>query len=148
VGHLHCPPLIAALAAESLISTTNQSMDSWDQAPAATYLEQRVVDWLAGAVKLGSQADGIFTSGGTQSNLLGLLLSRDDFIQRRLGWCSQEKGLPPKAGKMRVLASANAHFSVQQSAAFWDWGMTPWSRCQPIRSVAWMRRSRRASLMC
>ena len=117
VGHLHCPPLIPALAAESLISATNQSMDSWDQAPAATYLEQRVIDWLGGALKLGTQADGIFTSGGTQSNLLGLLLSRDDFIQRRLGWRSQEKGLPPNAGKMRILASANAHFSVQQSAA-------------------------------
>jgi L-2,4-diaminobutyrate decarboxylase len=117
VGHLHCPPLIPALAAECLISATNQSMDSWDQAPAATYLEQRVIDWLAGALGLGSRADGIFTSGGTQSNILGLLLARDAFVQRRFGWRVSEKGLPPEAGKMRILTSANSHFSIQQSAA-------------------------------
>ena len=35
VAHLHCPPLLPALAAEAMISATNQSMDSWDQAPAA-----------------------------------------------------------------------------------------------------------------
>ena len=117
VAHLHCPPLISALAAECLISATNQSMDSWDQAPSATYLEQRVIDWLAEALGLGSQADGTFTSGGTQSNFLGILLARNAFVQRRLGGRVSEKGLPPGAGKLRLLTSANSHFSVQQSAA-------------------------------
>ena len=35
-AHLHCPPLLAALAAEAVISALNQSMDSFDQAPMAT----------------------------------------------------------------------------------------------------------------
>ena len=40
-AHLHCPPLFAALAAEVVISALNQSMDSFDQAPIATVIEQK-----------------------------------------------------------------------------------------------------------
>lgn len=117
LGHLHCPPLIPALAAEALISAANQSMDSWDQAPSATYLEQRVIDWLCELFRLGSDADGIFTSGGTQSNFMGLLLARDAFAERVCGWRIQDRGLPPAASSFRVLCSEDAHFSVRQSAA-------------------------------
>src|SRR3954464_7520708 len=45
-AHLHCPPLLASLAAEAVISATNQSLDSWDQAPAATHVEERMIAWL------------------------------------------------------------------------------------------------------
>jgi hypothetical protein len=40
VAHLHCPTFIISLAAEMIISAFNQSMDSFDQAPAATMIEQ------------------------------------------------------------------------------------------------------------
>jgi L-2,4-diaminobutyrate decarboxylase len=124
LGHLHCPPLIPALAAEALISAANQSMDSWDQAPAATYLEQRVVDWLCELFRLGAQADGIFTSGGTQSNFMGLMLARDTFATRRFAWTIQERGLPPSASRFRILCSEDAHFSVRQSAAILGLGQS------------------------
>ena len=117
MAHLHCPPLIPALAAEVLISATNQSMDSWDQATSATYLEQRVVDWLCRLYGYGERGDGIFTSGGTQSNLMGVLLARDAYARDRLGWDIQTKGLPPEASRFRILASAISHFSVKQSAS-------------------------------
>ncbi|MBR8644466.1 hypothetical protein KEH51_07135 [[Brevibacterium] frigoritolerans] len=76
IGHLHCPTLIPAVAAEMIIGTLNQSMDSWDQSSAATFVEERLIDWLCSQVGLPEQADGIFTSGGTQSNYMGLLLAR------------------------------------------------------------------------
>jgi L-2,4-diaminobutyrate decarboxylase len=117
MAHLHCAPLLPALAAEVLISASNASMDSWDQAPAPSHLEQRLVQWLCGHFGLGAQADGVFTSGGTQSNFLGLLLARDHFCQRELGVCVQRSGLPAQAPQLRILCSSVAHFSVQQSAA-------------------------------
>jgi L-2,4-diaminobutyrate decarboxylase len=117
MAHLHCAPLLPALAAEVLISAVNASMDSWDQAPAPSHLEQRIVEWLTGQFNLGPNADGIFTSGGTQSNFLGLLLARDRFCQREWGVCVQRSGLPAQASRLRVLCSSVAHFSVQQSAA-------------------------------
>ena len=39
-AHLHTPVVVPALAAEIVISALNQSMDSFDQAPAATVIEE------------------------------------------------------------------------------------------------------------
>ncbi|KOU31753.1 amino acid decarboxylase, partial [Streptomyces sp. WM6373] len=35
-AHLHCPPLAVAAAADLAASALNPSLDSWDQAPAAS----------------------------------------------------------------------------------------------------------------
>ncbi|WP_228552337.1 pyridoxal phosphate-dependent decarboxylase family protein [Gracilibacillus salitolerans] len=116
IAHLHCPPLSVALAAEALISGTNQSMDSWDQSSAATMLEQKVVNWLTQAFLQNDKADGVFTSGGTQSNFMGLLLARDRYLFKRFNWNTQKQGLPPQAHKLRIFCSKDAHFTVKQSA--------------------------------
>ena len=76
-AHLHCPTLLSAAAAELAIGATNQSLDSFDQAPAATLVEDHLVRWLAGLLGLPAAASGVLTSGGTASNLLGLLLARE-----------------------------------------------------------------------
>ena len=130
LAHLHCPPLIPSLAAEALLTASNASMDSFDQAPAATLIEMSVVQWLCRLYGLGEEADGVFTSGGTQSNLMGLLLARDtcgftgsgpvenpvenvDVPRRTV----QQDGLPAEAKHWRVFCSETSHFSVRQSAA-------------------------------
>lgn len=117
IAHLHCPPLIPALAAETLIGATNQSMDSWDQSAAATILEQKLVDWLCQLFGYGTGGDGTFTSGGTQSNFMGMLLARDRYCRDFLNWNVQQQGLPPAASKFRIIASDVSHFTIQQSAA-------------------------------
>lgn len=117
IAHLHCPPLIPALAAEQLISATNQSMDSWDQSTAATLVEQQLTDWLCQLYGYGSDADGTFTSGGTQSNFMGMLLARDAYAHNILAWNIQQQGLPPEANRFRILCSSASHFTIQQSAA-------------------------------
>jgi len=117
IAHLHCPPLIPALAAEVLISATNQSLDSWDQSPAATVLEQQVVNWLCSLFGYQAGADGIFTSGGTQSNFMGLLLARDRYAWELLNWQVQQQGLPPASHRFRILCSTVSHFTIRQAAA-------------------------------
>ncbi|EGU46427.1 glutamate decarboxylase [Vibrio ichthyoenteri ATCC 700023] len=117
IAHLHTPPLMPSVIAEAMIAALNQSMDSWDQASAATYVEQKVVDWMCGKFDLGSQADGIFTSGGTQSNLMGLLLARDRVADKLAGHSIQKQGLPSFADKLRILCSKKSHFTVQKSAS-------------------------------
>jgi hypothetical protein len=79
-AHLHSPPLLASLAAEAVISALNQSLDSFDLGPVATVLEQKFVQWLASEAGLPASAGGTFTTGGTQSNFMGLLLARDAFL--------------------------------------------------------------------
>ncbi|WP_255264078.1 pyridoxal phosphate-dependent decarboxylase family protein [Peribacillus butanolivorans] len=117
IGHLHCPTLIPAVAAEMIISTLNQSMDSWDQSSTATFIEERLIDWLCTQVGFSDKADGIFTSGGTQSNYMGLLLARDAYCKRVWDIDVQQHGLPTEAKKLRILCSEAAHFTVRKSAA-------------------------------
>jgi L-2,4-diaminobutyrate decarboxylase len=114
-AHLHCPPLIAALAAEVVLSALNQSMDSFDQAPAATIVELQVTDWLCRTAGLPASSGGTFTSGGTQSNYMGLWLTRDAWLARQ-GWSVRERGLPPDASRLAILCSEVAHFTVDKSA--------------------------------
>ncbi|HKV81134.1 MAG TPA: aspartate aminotransferase family protein [Candidatus Sulfotelmatobacter sp.] len=116
-AHLHCPPLLAALAAEVVISALNQSMDSFDQAPIATVVEQKTIRWLCTEARLPAAAAGTFTTGGSQSNYMGLLLARDAFLQRHWNWSAQKSGLPSEARRIRILCSEAAHFTVEKSAS-------------------------------
>jgi L-2,4-diaminobutyrate decarboxylase len=116
-AHLHCPPLLAALAAEVVITALNQSMDSFDQAPIASVVEQKMTRWLCSQAGLPAAADGTFTTGGSQSNHMGLLLARDAFLQRNWNWSAQKSGLPPEAGRLRIFCSEAAHFTVEKSAS-------------------------------
>jgi L-2,4-diaminobutyrate decarboxylase len=115
-AHLHCPPLLASLAAELVISALNQSMDSFDQAPIATIVEQKLVRWLCAEAGLPGTADGTFTTGGSQSNYMGLLMARDTFLGKHWKWSAQKSGLPPEARQLRILCSDVAHFTVEKSA--------------------------------
>ena len=115
-AHLQCPPIIPSLAAEAMLTATNQSLDSFDQAPAATVLEQQVVDALCELFEFPDSADGVFTSGGTQSNFQALLLARDQYCYRQFGRNVQATGLPSAADSLRVLCSEQAHFTGRQAA--------------------------------
>lgn len=115
-AHLQCPPMIPGLAAEAMLTATNQSLDSFDQAPAATVLEQRVVDALCALFGFPDGADGVFTSGGTQSNFQAFLLARDRYCNRQFGRDVQATGLPAVADSLRVLCSEAAHFTGKQAA--------------------------------
>jgi L-2,4-diaminobutyrate decarboxylase len=116
-AHLHCPPLLAALAAEVVISALNQSMDSFDQAPIATVVEQKLIQWLCTEVGLPKTADGTFTTGGSQSNYMGLLLARDAFCLKQWNCSVQKSGLPHEARRLRLFCSEVAHFTVEKSAS-------------------------------
>lgn len=102
-AHLNCPVVVPALLAELFIAAVNSSMDTFDQSVGGTFIERRLVEWTAGRIGFGDRADGVFTSGGSQSNLQALLLAR-----------GRLERVP--AGRLRIFASAESHFSVQKSA--------------------------------
>jgi len=110
-AHLHCPPLAVAAAADLAVSVLNPSMDSWDQAPAASELEALVTRALADEVYAETlrgagncatsphRPDALITTGGTESNQLALLLARET--------------LGPG---VRLVCGENAHHSLPRSA--------------------------------
>ena len=115
IAHLHCPTTLSSQGAEVLLNAANQSMDSWDQSPAATVLEQHMLSWLRHRLGYGSEDAGVFTSGGTQSNLMGLLLARDRAVAKYWKRSVREQGLPSDAVRLKVVCSEKAHFSVRQA---------------------------------
>ncbi|MEU4744688.1 aspartate aminotransferase family protein, partial [Actinosynnema sp. NPDC023658] len=76
-AHLQPPPLAVAVTADALASAGNASLDTYDSGPAALAVERWVVAALAGLAGFDGEADGVFTPGGTLSNLTALLLARD-----------------------------------------------------------------------
>uniref|UniRef100_A0AAU2JMU7 Aminotransferase class V-fold PLP-dependent enzyme n=1 Tax=Streptomyces sp. NBC_00049 TaxID=2903617 RepID=A0AAU2JMU7_9ACTN len=105
-AHLHCPPLAVAAAADLAASALNPSLDSWDQAPAASAIEALVTRALAAEFYPTPHADALVTTGGTEANQLALLLAR-------------ERHGPA----LTVLHGANAHHSVPRAA--WLLGLPP-----------------------
>ncbi|MGX1473846.1 UNVERIFIED_CONTAM: L-2,4-diaminobutyrate decarboxylase [Streptomyces canus] len=127
-AHLHCPPLAVAAAADLAVSVLNPSMDSWDQAPAASELEARVTRALANEVyaqtprdaglyrfaapqrgatsphRPAANNDALVTTGGTESNQLALLLAREIH-----------------GPGVQLICGANAHHSLPRAA--WLLGM-------------------------
>src|SRR5581483_8589014 len=100
-----------------VLSALNQSMDSFDQAPIATILEQKLIRFLCEEVGLPSRADGAMTTGGSQSNYMGLLLARDAVLRKRWNCNVQKSGLPTQARRLRILCSAVSHFTVEKSVS-------------------------------
>ncbi|WP_221356572.1 pyridoxal phosphate-dependent decarboxylase family protein [Streptomyces beigongshangae] len=126
-AHLHCPPLAVATAADLAASVLNPSLDSWDQAPAASALETLVTRALArevyppanpvpanpvpaNPVPTGPTSasptptnpapagpDALVTTGGTEANLLALLLARE------------------KHGHVQLVQAASAHHSLRRA---------------------------------
>lgn len=117
VAHLNCPIAIPAIAAEVILSSINSSLDTWDQSAGGTLIEQKLIDWTAGRIGFAATADGVFTSGGTQSNLMALLLARDAYCRRFGEHVNKFSGLPDDFRKLRILTSRLSHFSVQKAAS-------------------------------
>ena len=98
-AHLHTPPLALAVAADLAASALNPSMDSWDQAPAASALEDLVTRALAAEVyPRAPHPDALVTTGGTESNQLALLLARE------------------RHGSVQTVVGAAAHHSFHRAA--------------------------------
>ncbi len=110
-AHLNCPVLIPAVAAESLVTSINTSMDTFDQSAGATLIERKLIDFSAELIGFApAEADGIFTSGGTQSNLQAMLIARNRAAGRLAG------SFPERLSKLRIYCSEDAHFSIRNAA--------------------------------
>ncbi|WP_433586045.1 pyridoxal phosphate-dependent decarboxylase family protein [Microbacterium hydrocarbonoxydans] len=108
-AHLNCPVALPAVAAEAVLAAVNPSVDTYDQSTVGTLMERRLIDVAAGWIGFHA-GDGVFTSGGTQSNLHALFLAREAALaEARM---PRAQALP----RLAVFATASSHFSVGKSA--------------------------------
>lgn len=116
LAHLNCPVVIPAVLGEAVLSAINSSLDTWDQSAGGTLIERRLIDWTARRIGFDRGADGVFTSGGTQSNLQALLLARAETCRVVRKNAETPLTTPEILPRLRILTSECSHFSVEKSA--------------------------------
>ena len=122
VAHLNCPVLLPAVIGDLIASSVNTAVETWDQSISATFIEQQVIAWINNEMRLGEGADGVFTSGGTHSNFMALMIARDDYAFKHFGINIKENGWSDVVSRFRIFCSEKAHFSIQKNAAMLGMG--------------------------
>src|SRR5690606_23066338 len=79
----------------------------------ATLVEQRIVDWTAARIGFpaAGEPDGVFTTGGTQSNLQALFTAREERLSR-----AHPASRGERLGRLRIVAGEPAHLSIAKAA--------------------------------
>ncbi|MGI5484887.1 pyridoxal phosphate-dependent decarboxylase family protein [Streptomyces lavendofoliae] len=117
-SRMQCPPTAAGAAAEVVAAVLNQSLQSWESGPFAIELERRLLREMASWVGFGETASGTLTPGGSISNLVGLLLSRDHALRNAANCDASQTGLTGIQAVPRVLCSESTHFSITRAIGF------------------------------
>jgi aromatic-L-amino-acid decarboxylase len=100
----------ASMLAEQLANSISAMCMLWQTSPAATEIEQVMVDWLRQALGLAPHFTGTIHDSATTATLSAVLTMRD----RATGWDSIENGLAGRA-TLRIYASAQTHSSVDKA---------------------------------
>ncbi len=97
----------ASMLAEQLCNAIAAQGMLWQTAPAATEIEQVMVDWLRQALGLADNFTGTIHDSATTATLSAVLTMRE----RALAWQGNSDGLCG-LGRVRIYASAQTHSSV------------------------------------
>ncbi len=96
----------ASVIGSLLADVRNTTMHSFAVSPAATIIEREMIRGIA--ERIGIKANGIFTTGGSNSNELGLICARENLIPG-----SHRTGI--QGHRLCVLTSDEAHYSVDSA---------------------------------
>ena len=120
LAHLNCPVTIPALAAETLATSVNTAVETWDQGTSACLMEQKLIDWVTDLIDFDRPEqvtpDGVFTTGGTQSNLQGLFTAREDRLSRPGPGGTTAADRCARLSGLRIVTGEHAHMSVVKAA--------------------------------
>lgn len=100
----------ASMLAEQLVNAMASNALIWQTSPAATEIEQVMVDWLRQAVGLPQGFVGTIHDSATNATLSAVLTMRE----KALGWRGLDEGLSG-APTLRFYASAETHSSVDKA---------------------------------
>ncbi len=99
-----------SMVAEQLTAVMAAQCMLWQTSPAATEIEERMIDWMRQALGLPGHFVGVIQDSATSATLSAVLTMRE----RALGWRGNETGLAGE-GRLRIYASAQNHSSVDKA---------------------------------
>jgi aromatic-L-amino-acid decarboxylase len=91
---------------------------SWQTSPAATELEEVVVDWLRQLVGLSEDFVGVIHDTASTANLVALLCARE----RITNYAQTRSGLQAEQAPLTVYTSSESHSSVEKAALLAGFG--------------------------
>jgi glutamate/tyrosine decarboxylase-like PLP-dependent enzyme len=111
-GYVASPGTAATAIADLLASTLNSNVTSWRSAPGPTEVERLTIQWIKQIIGYGSEAEGLFVSGGSIANLCGLAAARNAKAPiniTRIGGQALDQA-------MRIYMSEEGHHSISKAA--------------------------------
>ncbi|NIK72629.1 aromatic-L-amino-acid decarboxylase [Thermonema lapsum] len=99
----------ASVLAEMLMATLGVQGMVWETSPAATELEERMMQWLRDACGLPAHWHGVIQDTASTASLCAILSARE----RATGFQSNESGLYEQA-RLRIYASEQTHSSIEK----------------------------------
>ena len=100
----------ASMLAEQLANSIGALAMLWQTSPAATEIEQVMIDWLRQALGLPEGMRGTIHDSATTATLSAVLTMRE----AALGWAGLEQGLA-RQPQIRIYCSAETHSSVDKA---------------------------------
>ncbi|HBX79094.1 MAG TPA: aspartate aminotransferase family protein [Acidimicrobiaceae bacterium] len=107
-------PTKASCLFDMVVSASALNGTSWLESAGAIYAENQALRVIADQAGFGPDAGGCFVSGGSAGNLSALTVARDVARARR-----------GDRARMRILASAEAHSSIKNTASILDCDIVP-----------------------
>ncbi len=103
--------------ADLLISLLNTSMYTYEVAPVFSLIEKEVVTQLGAKIWGVGKGDGVFTAGGSMSNMNALFLARQHHLKqaKQLGLCYEKP--------IAIFVSEQAHYSFTKGVNFLGFGL-------------------------
>ncbi len=99
-----------SLLAEMLTATLGAQCMMWLTSPAATELEQQVMDWLKGMLGLPTEFEGVIQDTASTATLCSVLTAREKVT----GFSVNETGLGG-GGKLTAYCSSETHSSIEKA---------------------------------
>ncbi|MEJ0064490.1 MAG: pyridoxal-dependent decarboxylase [Caulobacteraceae bacterium] len=131
-GWAHGAGTPVGVVAELIAAALNANCGGRDH--IGPVVERQITRWAAEAFGFPASSSGVFVTGASQANFLGLLVARD----AALGHAVRKRGLKAEETQLCAYASVEAHGCVRQGdGACWDrLGVAAGDRDRPVRRGA------------
>lgn len=123
------PPSVLA---EMLTATLGAQCMSWATSPAATELEQVMMEWLRRMLGLPEQFSGVIQDTASTATLVALLSARE----HATGHAAGTLGLGRTGRQLTVYASSEAHSSIEKAVKLAGYGLEQMRRISVQRDYA------------
>ncbi|MDZ7660624.1 pyridoxal phosphate-dependent decarboxylase family protein [Fodinibius sp.] len=117
MGYFPANTSYPSILAEMLTATLGAQCMSWLTSPAATELEEKVMEWLRKAIGLPEPFTGVIQSTASTSTLCALLMAREQITDFKVN----EKGYP-NDGTFTIYCSSETHSSIEKDVKIAGFG--------------------------